>query len=199
MITYSCIPGSFSGDSEFFIETAVDGVMVKAVARRGFRSHIVEIVEPFSVVGSAHGNIPLFAVPAYRRSLEGRDLNRDSVELVVSTYRAFSELLKPPVAVLNAYARFRVEYADALACLEASKLRLSVERQANRRRLKKGEIDAKLYQSELTGLKKVCRQAWGAKFDLERQFCMRWFHNSIFGDELILEILEKEYQQKKLR
>jgi hypothetical protein len=190
---------SFSADSDIFIETVVDDVTIRAIARRGLRSHKVEIIEPFNVVGSAHGNIPVFAINAYRKFLEGRDLYQDSVDLVVSVYRKFMHLSTPNPAVLEDYAGFRVEHAAALAAIDAAQQRFLTERQANRRRLKEGEIDAKRYQSELTALKAAKQKAWGANNDLVRQFCMQWFPGSVFTDEIILDMLEKQCPGERLR
>jgi hypothetical protein len=155
----------------------------------------VEIVEPFKVVGYGQGNIPVYAINAYRKYLEGRDLYQDSIDLVVSVYRKFINLSNPDPAVMEDYAGFRVEHAAASAALEATEQHFLAERISNRRRVKTGEIDAKRYQAELTALKAARQRAWGAKYEVKREFCMRWYPGSVFNDEVILDMLEKQYQR----
>jgi hypothetical protein len=195
MITNLNFSQSFTADSETFIETVVDGVTVRAIARRSLRGHNVEIVEPFKVVGYGQGNIPVYAINVYRKYLEGRDLYQDSVDLVVSVYRQFMNLSNPDPAVMEDYAGFRVEHAVASAALEAAEQHFLAERIANRRRVKTGEIDAKRYHAELTALKAARQRAWCVKNDLERQFIMKWFPSSSISDRIILEMLEKRYQR----
>jgi len=195
MITNLNVSQSFSADSEAFIETVVDGVTVKAIARRSLRGHNVEIVEPFKVVGYGQGNIPVYAINVYRKYLEGRDLYQDSVDLVVSVYRKFINLTNPDPAVMEDYAGFRVEHAAASSALEAAEQHFLAERIANRRRVKTGEIDAKRYQAELTALKAARQRAWGVKYDIVRQFIMKWFSSPVFSDKIILDMLEKQYQR----
>jgi hypothetical protein len=186
---------SISADSEVLIETVVDGVTVKAIARRGIRSHKVEIIEPFKVAETGQGNTPVYAINAYRKYLEGRDLHQDSVDLVVIVYRQFMNLLNPDPEIMEDYAGFRVEHAAASAALEAAEQHFLAERIANRRRVKTGEIDAKRYQAELTALKAAIQRKWGAKHDVKSEFCMRWYPDSVFYDEVILDTLEKRYQR----
>ena len=60
------VTGSYN--SEVAIETVIDGITVKAVAYRTIRSHWVEILEPFKVMGAGNGNIPIFAISHTRNT-----------------------------------------------------------------------------------------------------------------------------------
>ena len=132
------------------IEIVVDGVQVKAIAYRTYRSHTCEIFEPFHVVGEGTQQ-PLFAVPSYQKYLQTRNLLEDSISLVRWVYNDYKTILTPEL--VQAYAERRKELLFASATLDRATRNKVATKTVLRVKFKNNEISENKYINHLKELK----------------------------------------------
>ena len=187
------VTGSYN--SEVAIETVIDGITVKAVAYRTIRSHWVEILEPFKVMGAGNGNIPIFAIESYQKHLKTIDLYEDSLNLVRYVYRQHKALYDPEAPEHEQYRIFRPKLFAAREALEKTTGELRAIKKESKRKFKAAEIDERTYAAILKELGTKQYLAKEAVEDLEKKIISENFPDYRCCTQL-LETLETVYQRK---
>ena len=162
------------------LDFEVNGVQVKAIATHKWREDTIRIVEPFEIDGDDYGyscRPPLMALGAAmagrKKSLAARGLTvrDDCIRMATGTYRAHATYLRLKPEIDQAQEAFSGTFRDELENLFTADARakehFKTQKLALRRKLRDKEIEPKLYQETLEGLRKQAELSHEKYFRLQ--------------------------------